>query len=157
MITFACSSCGICSSLLNITWHINIDMLHSQSQQGLWLVDSLQVSGEDADDYKRTLRAQLKALIEREKDPLGPTEWVVCYIKPAASDPLSKGPKKVRYPVAFSAIMRGVSDQLPLCCMYVYTSSQSSKRTVTAHSCQPAYDTPAFILFPFCLTCHCII
>lgn len=55
-----------------------------------------QVSGEDADDYKRTLRAQLKALIEKEKDPLGPTEWVVCYIKPAASDPLSKGPKKVR-------------------------------------------------------------
>ena len=53
------------------------------------------MSGEDADDYKRSLRAQLKALIEREKDPLGPTEWVVCYIKPAASDPLSKGPRKV--------------------------------------------------------------
>ncbi len=54
-----------------------------------------QVSGEDADDYKKTVRGQLKALLEKEKDPLGPTNWVVCYIKPAASDPLSKGPRKV--------------------------------------------------------------
>ncbi|KAA6429506.1 MAG: TRAPPII tethering factor, partial [Trebouxia sp. A1-2] len=53
------------------------------------------VSGEDADDYKKTVRGQLKALLEKEKDPLGPTNWVVCYIKPAASDPLSKGPRKV--------------------------------------------------------------
>ena len=54
-----------------------------------------QVSGEDADDYKKTVRGQLKALLEKEKDPLGPTNWVVCYIKPAASDSLSKGPRKV--------------------------------------------------------------
>ena len=54
------------------------------------------MSGDDSDEYKRGLRAQLKALIEREKDPLGPTEWVVCYIKPATADALSKGPRKVK-------------------------------------------------------------
>lgn len=59
------------------------------------LLAALQVSGDDSDEYKRGLRAQLKALIEREKDPLGPTEWVVCYIKPATADALSKGPRKV--------------------------------------------------------------
>lgn len=79
--------------------HISDVMHHSQALQGLLCFGLTQVSGEDADDYKRTLRAQLKALIEREKDPLGPTEWVVCYIKPAASDPLSKGPRKVRTPL----------------------------------------------------------
>lgn len=84
------------------------------------ILANFQVSGEDADDYKRTLRAQLKALIEREKDPLGPTEWVVCYIKPAASDPLSKGPKKVamHFISCLLSVMHAASDRLALSSMY---------------------------------------
>ena len=57
----------------------------------------LQVSCDDPDEYKRTLRGQLRALLEREKDPLGPAEWVVCHVKQATpSDGLLKGPRKVR-------------------------------------------------------------
>ena len=56
----------------------------------------LQVSCDDPDEYKRTLRGQLRALLEREKDPLGPAEWVVCHVKQATpSDGLLKGPRKV--------------------------------------------------------------
>ena len=98
-------------------------MHHSQALQELQHFGLTQVSGEDADDYKRTLRAQLKALIEREKDPLGPTEWVVCYIKPAASDPLSKGPRKVSIP----------THQLSLSCMCIYSNYKSCKHSLTPH------------------------
>ena len=55
-----------------------------------------QVSCDDPDEYKRSLRGQLRALLEREKDPLGPAEWVVCHVKQATpSDGLLKGPRKV--------------------------------------------------------------
>ena len=63
----------------------------------LMLPSLLQVSCDDPDEYKRTLRGQLRALLEREKDPLGPAEWVVCHVKQATpSDGLLKGPRKVR-------------------------------------------------------------
>ncbi len=42
---------------------------------------------------------QLKAILEREKDSIGGlAEWVICYVRPANADPLSKGPKKVTRP-----------------------------------------------------------
>ncbi|KAK9863262.1 hypothetical protein WJX84_010782, partial [Apatococcus fuscideae] len=54
------------------------------------------VSCEDAEDYRRQWRMQLKAILEREKDSVGGlAEWVICYVRPPNADALSKGPKKV--------------------------------------------------------------
>lgn len=133
-----CQCCNICCSLISVSCHINDAMHHSQALQELQHFGLTQVSGEDADDYKRTLRAQLKALIEREKDPLGPTEWVVCYIKPAASDPLSKGPRKVRTP----------THQLSLSCMCIYSNDKSCSHSLTPHYSQPTYVMVATVLDP---------
>lgn len=55
-----------------------------------------QVSHEDPDEYKRSLRPALRALLERDKDPLGGvTEWVICYVRPTGADPASKSARKV--------------------------------------------------------------
>ena len=75
----------------------------------------LQVSCDDPDEYKRTLRGQLRALLEREKDPLGPAEWVVCHVKQATpSDGLLKGPRKVGAvdDAAFQQCMLGKLDHV---------------------------------------------
>ncbi|KAK9858891.1 hypothetical protein WJX84_005283, partial [Apatococcus fuscideae] len=54
------------------------------------------VSCEDAEDYRRQWRMQLKGILDREKDSVGGlAEWVICYVRPLNADALSKGPKKV--------------------------------------------------------------
>ena len=63
--------------------------------RAMWGV-AWQVSCEDAEDYRRQWRMQLKAILEREKDSVGGlAEWVICYVRPPNADALSKGPKKV--------------------------------------------------------------
>lgn len=96
-----------------------------------------QVSTEDADDYKRTLRGQLKALVEREKDPLGQTQWVVCYIKPAASDPLSQGPRKVRHYVALHTMSCPTADLSPLSLLKPYSGPPSMQCIVSLPARRP--------------------
>ena len=53
-----------------------------------------QVSGEDPDQYKRSIRGQIKQLTEQENDPLV-GDWIVVYVWHAGIDPNSKGARKV--------------------------------------------------------------
>ncbi len=87
----------LCRSPVTVSCRITFFRLCGYSCWLPMLPVMLQVSCDDPDEYKRTLRGQLRALLEREKDPLGPAEWVVCHVKQATpSDGLLKGPRKVR-------------------------------------------------------------
>ena len=57
-----------------------------------------QVACEDGEDYKRVLKTQLRAFTEgaAAKDPLsGGAEWLMLLVRPANSDALARGPRKV--------------------------------------------------------------
>lgn len=60
----------------------------------------LQISGDDPDDYKRTLKGQLKRALEAEKEVAGGApEFVIAYIQAAGSDSSSnflRSSKKVQ-------------------------------------------------------------
>ena len=53
-----------------------------------------QVTGEDVDEVKRTAKQQIRAVLERDRDPLS-GEWIIAYLRPLTSDPASKGARKV--------------------------------------------------------------
>ena len=56
----------------------------------------MQISGDDPDEYKRSLKGQLRGVLEQQRDPLGgTTEFVIAYVQPTSIDTLSKGAKKV--------------------------------------------------------------
>jgi hypothetical protein len=57
-----------------------------------------QVTGEDADEYRRGVRGRLRELVERaaEAQPGGAPEWLVLYVCPLAAGPASKAAGKVR-------------------------------------------------------------
>ena len=55
----------------------------------------MQVSGDDSDEYKRSLRLQLRALLPPPDLPGFPPEWIIAYVRPAAADPHSKSVQKV--------------------------------------------------------------
>lgn len=46
------------------------------------------------DDFKRSAKQQIKAILERDRDPLS-GEWIIAYLRPLGSDPTSKGSRKV--------------------------------------------------------------
>ena len=48
---------------------------------------TLQISGDDPDDYKRTLKGQLKRVLDSERDvPGGAAEFVIAYVQAAGAD-----------------------------------------------------------------------
>ena len=50
----------------------------------------MQISGDDPDDYKRTLKGQLKRVLDSERDvPGGAAEFVIAYIQAAGADTTS--------------------------------------------------------------------
>ena len=55
---------------------------------------SSQVTGEDKDEFNRTAKQQIKAVVDRDRDPLA-GEAIIAYLRPLASDPTSKGSRKV--------------------------------------------------------------
>lgn len=60
----------------------------------VWLC--FQISGDDPDEYKRSLKSQLRKALDRDKDLLGGApEFVIAYVQPSGLDMHSKGPKKV--------------------------------------------------------------
>ncbi|KAK9806020.1 hypothetical protein WJX73_006019 [Symbiochloris irregularis] len=52
------------------------------------------VTGEDKDDFNRSAKQQIRAILDRDRDPLS-GEWIIAYLRPLASDPSSKGSRKV--------------------------------------------------------------
>lgn len=53
---------------------------------------------EDGEEYKRTIKAQLRAVTENAaaKDPLsGAGEWIMLLVRRPNMDPAAKGPRKV--------------------------------------------------------------
>ena len=57
-----------------------------------------QVACEDGEEYRRALKAQLRAFTEgaAAKDPLsGGAEWLMLLVRPPNSDALARGPRKV--------------------------------------------------------------
>ena len=53
---------------------------------------------EDGEEYRRALKAQLRAFTEgaAAKDPLsGGAEWLMLLVRPPNSDALARGPRKV--------------------------------------------------------------
>ena len=58
----------------------------------------LQVGGEDADEYKRTVRTRVKELVDRasEAQTGGAPEWLVVYVCPHSAGPASKAAGKAR-------------------------------------------------------------
>lgn len=61
-------------------------------------INDPKVACEDGEEYKRVLKGQLRAFTEgaAAKDPLsGAAEWLMLLVRPANSDPLARGPRKV--------------------------------------------------------------
>jgi hypothetical protein len=58
-------------------------------------VRAVQVSCEEAEEYRHAYRAQLKAAAEHEGRPGVLPELLFVYVRPPGSNPLGKGPAKV--------------------------------------------------------------
>lgn len=56
----------------------------------------VQISGDDPDEYKRSLKGQLRKALDRGKDLLGGApEFVIAYVQPTGLEAMPKGSKKV--------------------------------------------------------------
>lgn len=61
------------------------------------IVRTPQISGDDPDEYKRTLKGQLKRVLEAEKEVVGGApEFVIAFIQAAGSEPTSNFLKSSR-------------------------------------------------------------
>lgn len=53
------------------------------------------MSTDDADDYKRNVRPAVRASIDASQRHAGAhTDYILLYVRPQASDPAAKAPKK---------------------------------------------------------------